>query len=138
MLRRRSGMMNGTSSSAQTEEKTVLIVDDDQDIGEALRFIIGDQTNFRVVWIAESDLALEAASHLRPSVILLDYVMPTLDGLKLFDHLQSYDHMRGVPVVLISAKLKLPEDQLRARGMYLLRKPFDVDDLVTLLNRLVA
>lgn len=130
--------MNGTSLSAQTEEKTVLIVDDDQDIGEALRFIIGDQTNFRVVWIAESDLALEAASHLRPSVILLDYVMPTLDGIKLFDYLQRFDHMRGVPVVLISAKLRLPEDQLRARGMYLLRKPFDVDDLIALLNRLVV
>lgn len=131
-------MMNGTPLSAQTEEKTVLIVDDDSDIGEALRFIIGDQTAYRVVWIAESDLALEAASHLRPSVILLDYVMPTFDGIELFDYLQRFDHMRGVPVVLISAKLTLPDEQLRARGMYVLRKPFDVDDLITLLNRLVA
>lgn len=131
-------MKNGTPLSAQTEEKTVLIVDDDHDIGEALRFIIGDQTNYRAVWIAESDLALEAASHLRPSVILLDYVMPTLDGLQLFDYLQRFDHIRGVPVVLISAKLTLPDDQLRARGIHVLRKPFDVDDLITLLNRLVV
>lgn len=131
-------MTNGRPLSTQIEEKTVLIVDDDYDIGETLRFIIGDQTDYRVVWIAESDLALEAASHLRPSVILLDYVMPTLDGLTLFDHLQRFDHMRGVPVVLISAKLSLPLEQLQERGIYLLRKPFGVNDLIALLDRLVV
>jgi CheY-like chemotaxis protein len=131
-------MKNGTPLSAQTEEKTVLIVDDDHDIGETLRLVIGDQTNYRVVWISESDLALEAASHLRPSVILLDYAMPTLDGLKLFDYLQQFEHMRDVPVVLISAKYSLPHEQLQKRGIRLLRKPFDVDDLISLLNRLIT
>ncbi|HET8846021.1 MAG TPA: response regulator [Ktedonobacteraceae bacterium] len=124
------------SASAQAQ-KTVLIVDDDRDIGELLRSIIVDQTSYRVVWIAESDLALEAAPHLKPSLILLDYVMPTLDGLKLFDYMQGLEHIRGVPVVLISAKSSIPFEQLQARGIHFLGKPFEMDDLLDLLNRLV-
>src|SRR5712692_8349658 len=101
-------MQNEQPIAVQAEEKTVLIVDDDRDVGELLRSIIVDQTNYRVVWIAESDLALEAAPHLKPSLILLDYMMPTMDGLKLYDHLQNTKNMRGVPVVLISARATLP------------------------------
>ena len=123
--------------AGQTEEKTVLIVDDDRDVGELLRSIIVDQTNYRVVWIAESDLALEAASYLKPSLILLDYVMPTLNGLKLFDYLQDFEHIRNVPVVLISGQSVLPLEQMQERGIHFLKKPFDMEDLLNLLQRLV-
>ncbi len=131
-------MQNERRVTAQTSEKTILIVDDDQDIGEVLRSIIVDQTDYRVVWIAESDLALEAAPHLKPSVILLDYMMPTLDGLKLFDYMQELEHIRGVPVILISAKASLPFDQLKARGIYCLRKPFEMDEFLNLLRKLAG
>ena len=118
--------------------KTILIVDDDHDIGEMLRTVITQQTSYRVVWIAESDLALEAASHMRPSLILLDYMMPTMDGLKLYDYLQERPNMRDVPVVLISARATLPFEQIRERGMYLLRKPFDISDLLDMLAQLLT
>ncbi|HEU5375930.1 MAG TPA: response regulator [Ktedonobacteraceae bacterium] len=124
--------------SLQPLEKTILIVDDDRDIGEVLRSIILDQTRYRVVWIAESDLALEAAAHLKPSLILLDYMMPTLDGLQLFDYLQELEHMRDVPVVLISARASLPIKQLRERGISFLRKPFEMDELMYLIKHLIG
>lgn len=132
-------MQNEHEQPVSTQrQKTVLIVDDDRDIGELLRSIIVDQTNYRVVWIAESDLALEAAPHLKPSLILLDYVMPTLDGLKLFDYMQALEHIRGIPVVLISARSSIPFEQLEERGIHFLRKPFEMDDLLNLLHRLVV
>ncbi|HLH62997.1 MAG TPA: response regulator [Ktedonobacteraceae bacterium] len=120
------------------QEKTILIIDDDHDIGEMLRTVITQQTNYRVVWIAESDLALEAASHMRPSLLLLDYMMPTMDGLKLYDYLQDKPNMRGVPVVMISAWATLPFEQIRERGMYMLRKPFDLSDLLDILAELLS
>src|SRR5258706_15813523 len=111
-------MSSGEITPAVTgQEKTVLIVDDDHDIGEMLRTVITQQTNYREVWIAESDLALEAASHMRPSLILLDYMMPTMDGLKLYDYLQNKPIMQDVPVVFFSARAILPFEQLRMRGM---------------------
>ena len=121
-----------------TPDKTVLIVDDDRDIGEMLKQVITEQTNYRVLWIAESDLVLHAAAHLHPSLILLDYMMPTMDGLKLYDHLQGTENMRGVPVVLISARATLPFEALRERGIYILRKPFELSDLLDLVAQLVS
>jgi len=125
-------------SGASTQDKIVLVVDDDRDIGEMLKQVITEQTNYRVLWIAESDLVLHAAAYLRPSLILLDYMMPTMDGLKLYDHLQETENMRGVPVVLISARATLPFEALRERGIYILRKPFELSDLLDLVAQLVS
>lgn len=123
---------------ASTQDKTILIVDDDRDIGEMLKQVLTEQTNYRVLWIAESDLVLHAAAHLRPSLILLDYMMPTMDGLKLYDHLQETENMHGVPVVLISARATLPFEALRERGIYILRKPFELSDLLDLVAQQVS
>lgn len=133
-------MQNEREQSAPMleQEKTILIVDDDRDVGELLRSIITDQTPYRVVWIAESDLALEAAPHLKPSLILLDYVMPTLDGLSLFDYMQQLEHIRNVPVVLISARSSIPFDRLKERGIHFLSKPFEIDEFLNLVIQLVT
>lgn len=133
-------LSEGTHQSvpvAEKTDKTVLIVDDDRDIGDILQKIIIDQTNYRVVWIAESDLALNAASFMRPSLLLLDYMLPTMHGLDLYDRLQEIETMRGVPTVLISASAALPFDELRSRGIYLLRKPFDLNDLLDIIATLL-
>src|SRR5438552_14626522 len=97
----------GLGQASSTGEKIVLIVDDDRDIGDILQKIILDQTDYNVLWIAESDLALYAASFVRPSLLLLDYLLTTMDGLVLYDRLQETENMRGVPTVLISASTAL-------------------------------
>ena len=120
------------------DEKTVLIVDDDRDIGDMLQKIILEQTDYKVVWIAESDLVIDAASYIRPSLLLLDYMLPTMDGLQLYDRLQELDTMRGVPTVLISASPTLPFDELRSRGIYLLQKPFELNDFLDILAQFLS
>ena len=123
--------------SKNANEKTILIVDDDRDIGEALHCVITSETSYRTLWIAESDLALLSAQHVHPSLILLDYLMPVMDGLHLYDRLQDMEHMRGVPVVLITAATALPYDELKARGIRILKKPFDVPELLDMLTQLM-
>jgi len=128
----------GIGQASSTGERTVLIVDDDRDVGDILQKIILDQTDYKVVWIAESDLALDAAWYLRPSLLLLDYMLPSIDGLDLYDRLQGMEGMRGVPTVLISASDTLPFEELRARGIYLLKKPFELGDLLDMLAQLLG
>ena len=128
----------GIGQASSTGEKIVLIVDDDRDVGDILQKIILDQTDYKVVWIAESDLALDAAWYLRPSLLLLDYMLPSIDGLDLYDRLQGMEGMRGVPTVLISASETLPFEELRARGIYLLKKPFELGDLLDMLAQLLG
>jgi len=128
----------GIGQASSTGERTVLIVGDDRDVGDLLQKIILDQTDYKVVWIAESDLALDAARYLRPSLLLLDYMLPSIDGLDLYDRLQGMEGMRGVPTVLISASETLPFEELRARGIYLLKKPFELGDLLDMLAQLLG
>jgi len=128
----------GIGQTMHVHEKTVMIVDDDRDIGDMLHNIIIDQTDYKVVWIAESDLALNAASYMRPSLLLLDYMLPTMHGLELYDRLQEIDNMRGVPTILISARATLPFEELRERGIYLLKKPFDLDDFLDVLAQFLS
>lgn len=119
-------------------EKTILIVDDDRSIGEMLKQTIAQNTSHRAVWIAESDLVLETARHLHPSLILLDYIMPFMDGLQLYDHLQRIETMRNVPVILISGSPTLPFEKLRERGIYVLKKPFNLSDLLDMIAQLMS
>ena len=121
----------------EKSDKVILIVDDDRDIGDVLQQIIVDQTDYKALWIAESELALNAASFVRPSLLLLDYMLPTMHGLDLYDRLQEIETMRGVPTVLISASSTLPFEELRSRGIYLLRKPFDLNDLLDIFAELL-
>ena len=127
-----------TGQASLTNEKIVLIVDDDRDVGAMLENVILTQTDYKVVWIAESDLVLHAASYLRPSLLLLDYMLPAMDGLNLYDHLQGIENMRGVPTVLISASETLPFEELRARNIFLLKKPFELNDLLDILAQFVS
>ena len=124
--------------TALSQEKTVLIVDDDRDIGDILQNIITDQTDYKVVWIAESDLVLDAASYLHPSLLVLDYMLPTMHGLDLYDRLQAIENMRGVPTILISASVTLPFEDLRSRGIHVLQKPFELDDLLDMLAQMLS
>ncbi|HLZ59086.1 MAG TPA: response regulator [Ktedonosporobacter sp.] len=119
-------------------EKSILIVDDDRDIGEALQLVLTDETDYRTIWMSESDLVLLSASHLRPSLILLDYLMPLMDGLHLYDHLQESETMRGVPVVLISASASLPYTQFQQRGIRVLRKPLNMSTLLVVIEEMIA
>jgi DNA-binding response OmpR family regulator len=120
------------------EDKVILIVDDDLEVGEVLQKIILEQTNYQALWIGESGLALEAAHHFQPSLILLDYMLPIMDGLKLYDRMQEIDTMRGVPVVLISARSELPFKELRERGIHLLKKPFELTELLDIVAQLLT
>ena len=125
------------SKNSLAPEKTILIVDDDRTVGEMLKEAITENTTHRAVWIAESDLVLETARRLHPSLILLDYIMPFMDGLQLYDHLQRVETMRNVPVILISGSHTLPFEELRERGIYVLKKPFQLSDLLDMVAQLV-
>jgi FixJ family two-component response regulator len=126
------------AQTSSTNDKLVLIIDDDRDIGDMLQKVILEQTDYKVVWIAESDLVLDAATFLRPSLVLLDYILPTMDGLHLYDRLQDIETVRGVPTVLISGSATLPFEELRSRGIYLLKKPFELNDLLDILAQFLT
>ena len=115
---------------------TILIVEDDADIGEFLRQLIEEETPYHTTLIGDGLKALEQAPRIRPILFLLDYRLPGLNGVELYDRLQEYEDTRDVPAIMMSATL--PVEELKKRGIYQLRKPMDIGNVIRMITHALA
>ncbi len=83
-----------------------------------------DWQGYRVSVAANGALALEAIARERPSLLLLDYMMPVMDGLELLEVLRSQPEYEKLPVILMTAAMKLPPGERTWNA--LLIKPFSI------------
>ena len=119
--------------------KTVLVADDDPVI---LRLI---QVNLELegydVFLAQNgEEAVELARAEKPDLVILDIMMPRLDGYQACERLKADDETRDIPVVFLSAKAQQSDiEKGKAFGVEeYLTKPFDPNDLVETVDRLLA
>jgi len=112
----------------------VLVVDDDPDVREALVGVLVDQ-GFRVETACDGREALLALARApRPDVILLDWMMPSMDGIELRGALLADPELANVPVVFLSADARLSSRALELRAR-VLNKPVKLDALVAALRQ---
>ncbi len=114
--------------------KTILIVDDDDDAVELLKNYIGD--DFNVIVAKNGKDALKIAKERKPDLILLDIVMPGMDGWEVLKLLKSDEETANIPVVIVSIVAE------KRRGLYLgavdcLTKPVSKEDLLYTLVRVL-
>jgi CheY-like chemotaxis protein len=105
----------------------VLVVDDDDDIRELTQLALESVSGWSVVTAAGGFAAIELCRAHRPDAVLLDMMMPDMDGLTTFEHLQADETTRDIPVILFTAKGRAGERQpwetYAIRGM--IAKPYD-------------
>lgn len=123
---------------AAHEERRVLIVDDEPDVTELLEFKL-KQAGFLVRAINDPLRALGLARDIRPEVIILDMMMPDLNGLQLLKMIRSDALLRDTPVLFLTAK---GETEDRLRGLEggaddYLAKPFDAREVVLRVQALI-
>ena len=109
-----------------THKGTVLVVDDDASITTVIADRLEDE-GYRVVAGLENS-ALRLAQEERPSVILLDVMMPAMNGIEMSLRLRSDRMTAGIPIIAMSAAPNLTA----ARAMQkddCLAKPFNMEDL---------
>ncbi len=115
----------------------VLVVDDDM----VIRQLIGinlELEGFEVHLAADGEEALKQAVELMPDVIVLDVMMPRLDGLEVARRLRADPQTAGIRLVLVSARAQAVDLQ-RGEDMgadAYVTKPFEPDDLVGVVRRL--
>jgi CheY-like chemotaxis protein len=105
----------------------VLIIDDEEDIRAVAALSLETVAGWEVATANSGAQGLARAESLRPEAILLDVMMPGMDGRATFAALQQNPNTAAIPVVLLTAKTQSSErDQLAAMGVAgLLTKPFD-------------
>ena len=115
--------------------KLILIVEDDADIGQLLVQIIHQQTTHRALHHLTAGDAIKAIMTITPHLFILDYSLPDMNGLELYDWLQSFGHLKYVPTILMSAR-NPPLEEIHKRGIIYLRKPFAVTELLATIKKL--
>src|SRR5947209_18088309 len=111
--------------------ETILIVEDDADIGEFLHQLIEEETPYNSAVISNGLQALEKAPYIHPCLLLLNYRLPGINGIELYDRLQERQETNGVPAIMMSATL--PVDELHKRGIYHLHKPMDIGVVIPMI-----
>src|SRR5687768_1184531 len=84
----------------------VLVVDDDSDIREFVSVLLGCE-GYQVREASHGREALDTLEHWHPDVIVLDMRMPVMDGAAFLDAQQASPRLRQIPVIVMSASLKL-------------------------------
>ena len=114
----------------------VLVVDDDETIrttvAEALEF-----EGYAVASATNGAEALELVRQQRPQAIVLDLMMPVMDGWQFLEHCRADARCAGTPVLVISAYRQLPQAAAGLGVKGCITKPFDLDVLLGAVERLV-
>jgi two-component system, OmpR family, alkaline phosphatase synthesis response regulator PhoP len=124
-----------------TSRKKVLLIDDEDDIREVAALTLETMADFEVLAASDGMSGVEQAKLHQPEVILLDVMMPGLDGLATFALLQQMESTREIPVIFMTARIQGADrrrlSDLGALGI--IAKPFDPmtlsDEVIALLDR---
>jgi len=121
------------------QSKTVLIVDDELSILVPLQFLM-EQNGFHVVLAQSGRDAFEALEKSKPDLILLDIMLPDLDGYEIFQMIRTNPAWDGIKVIFLTAKNR---DGDIAKGLNLgvdayITKPFSNAELLVAVNDLLG
>ncbi|MBL1178355.1 response regulator [Pantanalinema sp. GBBB05] len=111
--------------------KRILIIDDEETIQTVVQFGINMAAGWEVLTASSGTIGIQTAQTEQPDVILLDVMMPDMDGIATFKALQTHAQTAHIPVILLTAKAQTAEkrqfNDLRVSGV--ITKPFNSLDL---------
>jgi two-component system response regulator MprA len=116
--------------------RTVLVVEDDSDIREALVEVLEDG-HYRAIRASNGEVALAKLRDTAPvsCVILLDVMMPVMDGREFLARQQKDDALRQIPVVVLSAHADAARAAAQLNAAGFLRKPIDLSELMRMVEK---
>jgi DNA-binding response OmpR family regulator len=110
-----SAMRRVTRVTASGRRNVILAVDDDPMVLELMDAVLGPE-GFTVLRAGGAQEGLKLARERRPDLIVLDLLMPNVDGFQVLDELKRDPVTSGIPIVVLSGKTLTPEDKHRLNG----------------------
>lgn len=116
----------------------ILYVEDDPDIRAIAELALQDVGGFNAALCSSGQQALEVASEFEPDLILLDVMMPEMDGPETMRRLRALDATRATPVIFMTARIQSTEIQeyLALGAIGVIPKPFDPMTLADDIHRI--
>ncbi|MCC6442676.1 MAG: response regulator [Armatimonadetes bacterium] len=117
----------------------VLVVDDEPDVVEMVSFRLRKE-GYEVISAHDGPSGVAVALAKLPDLIILDVMMPGIDGFQVFDRLKADQRTANIPVVMLTAKADSPsvaKGWMQGVDSYI-TKPFDVEDLVKSIKGVLA
>ena len=127
----------GATTNNEAHVQTILLVEDDEDIGEFITQALKDETPHAVLHVTDAAHALDAVNSIKPSLFILDFQIPGINGFELHDRLHAIKDLEMVPTLMISANAP-SRGELQQRHIVFLKKPFDLDELFDLIEKLLS
>ncbi|MGH7774008.1 MAG: response regulator [Candidatus Binatia bacterium] len=121
------------------EEKTIVVVDDNPDIVSIVRTIL-EGRGYSVISAYSGEELFTRLEEGKPDLIILDIMMPNMDGLQVLTRLKGVPETASIPVILLTAKVQY-EDVLGGYKLgadYYITKPFTSTQLINGINLLLG
>jgi DNA-binding response OmpR family regulator len=129
---------NDKNLKSTDAEKIILVVDDDDN----LRKLVGYQfkaKGYNVVSACNGAEALKRAQEIKPDLIILDIMMPKVDGAELAKSLKSEQNLKDVPIIFLTGLVSRDEDiNIGGLPFKSLSKPFKIKDLLNEVRLLIG
>lgn len=118
------------------DKKRVLIVDDEPDIVESIKFRL-ELENIECLEAYDGEEALSKAKNENPNLIILDIMLPKINGYKVSRLLKFDEAYKNIPIIMLTARAQEKDKQLgedTGADEYV-TKPFEMDELIKLVKK---
>ncbi len=120
-------------------KKTILVVEDDDDTQTFFTQALSMFTAYHIEVVRNGSDALEIVKHIKPDLFILDYRLPSMNGIELYDHLHAISKLEDIPAIIISAvTFEQVKEDIESRQLGLLEKPFDLDVFLDMIEQTVS
>ena len=130
------GEKNQHEEHVNNTMKTILLVEDDAIISELLTQMIIQETPHQIFSVPDGLEALKLVKNTKPQLFILDYWLPFMQGIEVYDILHGTEGLEEVPAIMLS--VNAPVQEVNKRFMTYIRKPFDMTKLLDTINRLLV
>lgn len=124
-------------------KKTILIVEDDPSNSEVLKLLLPLETICQTACFSSGSEVLANVDMIQsshPALFLLDYHLPDMTALDLYERLQAIEGLQNVPTLILSAGWISEEKQARLAqlGLILILKPYNIEELIATITQAIA
>ena len=122
------------------EKKTVVCIEDEPEMIDLVKLILG-RKGFELVGAVGGREGLETVRKLRPDLVLLDLMMPDMDGWEVYQQMKADDELKVIPVIVVTAKAQSIDKVL---GLHIAKvddyvtKPFGPQELLQSVNKVLG